>query len=129
MPLIFKKDDKFEDLGSLEEFLSSYGNSSVSIDNIDEPNIRLTIVSEQEIEFKLYCSNPLSSIIRQNGGFPEGMEKYRILRITKEDGSSYIRVSQSIDIDASQPSSEIERLEKTLKGNIRHFIKIENLKN
>jgi hypothetical protein len=123
MPLIFKKDDKFEDLGSIEDFFSSYGDCSVSIDNIDEPNIRLTIVSEQ------FCSNPLSSIIRQNGGFPEGMGKYRILRITKEDGSSYIRLSQSIDIDASQPSSEIERLEKTLKGNIRHFIKIENLKN
>lgn len=126
MPIVFKKDDKFEDLGSIEEFLSSYGDCSVSIDDIDEPNIGLTIVSNQEIEFKILCSTPLSSIIRQNGGFPEGMEKYRILKITKDDGSKYIRVSQSIDIDGSHPDSE--RLERTLKGNVRQFFKIEDLR-
>ena len=129
MPLIFKKDDKFEDLGSIEEFFSSYGDCSVSIDDIDEPNIRLTIISEQDIEFNLFCSKSLSNIIRQNGGFPEGMGKYRILRITKEDGRNYIRVSQSVDIDASVDNPEIERLINTMKGNIRQFIKIDNLKN
>lgn len=125
MPLVFKKDDKFEDLGSIEEFFSDYGDSSVSIEDIDEINIRLTIVSNQEIKFEILCSTPLSSIIRQNGGFPDGMEKYRILKITKDDGRKYIRVSQSIDIDGSLPDSE--RLENTLKGNVRKFFKIEDL--
>lgn len=125
MSLVFKKEDKFEDLGSIEEFLSSYGDCSVSIDDIDEPNIRISIVSNQEIEFKILCSTPLSSIIRQNGGFPEGMEKYRILKITKDDGSKYIRVSQSVDIDVSHPDSE--KQERILKGNVKQIFKIENL--
>jgi len=128
MPLIFKKDDKFEDLGSIEEFLSKFGDCSVSIDNIDEPNIRLTIISDQEIEFKILCSNPLSDIIRQEGDFPQGMERYRILRITRNDRNSYIRVSQSIDIDVNQPNSEIEILENTLKGNKRFVLKIGDIK-
>jgi hypothetical protein len=125
MPIVFKKDDKFEDLGSIEEFFSGYGDSSVSIEDIDEINIRLTIVSNQEIKFEILCSTRLSSIIRQYGGFPDEMEKYRILKITKNDGSKYIRVSQSIDIDGSLPDSEI--LEKRLKGNVRQFFKIEDL--
>jgi len=128
MPLLFKKDDKFEDLGSVEEFFSRYGDCSVSIDDIDEPNIRLTIISNQEIEFKLLCSNALSEIIRQETGFPKGMERYRILRITKNDGTSYIRVSQSIDIDLNQANSEIQVLEKTLKGNKRFVLKIDDNK-
>jgi hypothetical protein len=128
MPLIFEKDNKFEDLGSLEEFLSSYGDCLVSIDDINEPNIRLTIVSEQEIEFKILCSNPLSKIIQENGGFPEVIEMYRIIRIKKKDGGSYIRVSQSINIDVSKPNSEVEKLKNTVKGNIIYSFKIESLK-
>jgi hypothetical protein len=126
MPLVFKKDDKWENLGSIDEFFSSYGDCSVSIDDINEPNIRLSIVSNQEIEFKLLCSTSLSSIIRQNGGFPLGMGKYIIYKITEGNGSKYIRVSQSIEIDVNHPESE--RLEHLLKGNVIKVFKIEELK-
>jgi hypothetical protein len=126
MPIIFKADDNFEDLGSIEDFLCNYGNCTITIDNIDESNIGLTIVSNQEIELKILCSIPLSTIIRQIGGFPEGIEKYRILKIKNADGSKYIRISQSIEIDGSHPDSE--KLGQALKGNVRTIFKIENLK-
>lgn len=127
MALEFKKDEKFEDFGSLEEFFSKYGDCSVEIDDIDEPNIRLIFTSNQDIEIRFLCSIPLSDIIRQEGGFPIGMEGYRILRITKNDGSSYFRISQSIDIDINQPDSEIEKLDKTLRGNKRFVLKIDKI--
>ncbi len=127
MAIEFKKDEKFEDFGSLEEFFSKYGDCSVEIDDIDEPNIRLIFISNQDIEIRFLCSVPLSDIIRQEGGFPIGMDGYRILRITKNDGSSYFRISQSIDIDISQPDSEVEKLDKTLRGNKRFVLKIDKI--
>lgn len=127
MALDFKKDEKFEDFGSLEEYFKNYGDCTVSIEDIEEPNIKLIIISNQEIEFRLLCSIPLSNIIRQKGGFPEEMDGYRVLRIKKNDVESYFRVSQSIDIDLNQLDSEIEKLDKTLIGNKRFVFKIENM--
>lgn len=125
MAIEFKKDPKYEDLGSLDDFFSKYGDCSVSIENIDKANIPLSIISNQEIEFKLYCSYALSDIIRQQQGFPHDMENYRILRITNSDGSNYIRVSQSINIKKSidECFDEVEKL----KGNVRIVFNIDDI--
>ena len=127
MSLEFKKDDKFEDLGSFEDFFNNYGDCSVSIDHIDKPNIQLTVISNQEIEFKLVCSLPLSNIIREEKGFPTGMEKYRILRISRQDSSSYIRVSQSVDIELDISNSNVMDLDNKQRGNKRFVFKIKNV--
>lgn len=118
-----KFNDKFEDLGSMDDFFSQYGDCSVSIDKIDEPNIKLSIISVEGIEFKILCSTSLSKIIFQNNGFPEGMEKYRVQRITRDDGSKYIRITQSIEIDSTTPDAEY--LEATLKGSVSQFRKFD----
>lgn len=115
MKIESKKDPKFENLGTLNDFISKYGVCSMTIDDINEPNIPLSIISNQEIEFKLYCSYALSDIIRHQQGFPYGMKNYRILRITNNDGSSYIRVSQSADIKGDPTMSIHECLEEAKK--------------
>jgi hypothetical protein len=120
--LEFKKDEKFEDLGSLDDFFNSYGDCDVSIEDIEKTNIQLTIVSNQQIEFKLVCSQALSNIIREENGFPFGMEKYRIYRICEPDGNCYIRISQSIMIEYN--SSNDSEMENKLKGHIRYIFRV-----
>lgn len=120
MALEFKKDNKFEDLGSLKEYCSYYGECKISIDNINNSNIVLTIKSSQEIQFTLICSYALSNIIKKQKSFPEKFESYRILRTKKEKGEKFIRVSQNIEIDGNQLSDEeFDKLTNTVEGNIR----------
>ena len=120
--LEFKKNEKFKDLGSLDDFFNSYGECVVSIEDIEKTNIQLSIVSDQQIEFKLMCSQPLSDIIREEKGFPFGMEKYRIYRISEANGNCYIRISQSIMIEYNE-SNDFE-MDSKLKGNIKYFVKV-----
>jgi len=121
MALEFKKDDKFEDLGSLKEYCNSYGKCKISIHNINDSNIALTIKSSQEIQFILLCSYALSNIIKKHRSFPEKFESYRILRIKKDNGEKFIRVSQNIDIEENQLLSdeEFDKLTNSLEGNVR----------
>lgn len=106
MALEFKKNDTFEDLGSLKEYCNNYGNCKISVNNINDSNIALTIKSSQEIQFTLLCSYALSNIIKKQKSFPEKFEYYRILRIKKDNGEKFIRVSQNIDIEENQLSDE-----------------------
>lgn len=121
MALDFKKDDKFEDLGSLKDYCNNYGTCKISIDNIKDSNILLTIKSSQEIHFTLLCSYPLSNIIKKQKSFPEKFESYRILRIKKNNGEKFIRVSQNIDIEENQllANEEFDNLINRLEGNVR----------
>ena len=121
MALDFKKDDKFEDLGSLKDYCNNYGTCKISIDNITDSNILLTIKSSQEIQFTLLCSYPLSNIIKKHKSFPEKFESYRILRIKKDNGEKFIRVSQNIDIEENQllADEEFDNLINRLEGNVR----------
>ena len=120
MALEFKKNDKFEDLGSLKEYFSNYGECKISIDNINDSNIVLTIKSSQEIQFTLLCSYALSNIIKKQKSFPEKFEYYRILRTKKENGEEYIIVSQNIEVDGNKLSDEeFDKLTNSVEGNIR----------
>lgn len=121
MALDFKIDDKFEDLGSLKEFCSKYGKCKISVENINDSNIVLTIKSSQEIQFSLLCSYPLSNILKKLKAFPEKFEHYRVLRIKKDNGDKYIRVSQNIDIEENQlfSNEEFDKLTNGLEGNVR----------
>jgi hypothetical protein len=121
MAVEFKKNDRFEDLGTLKEYCSYYGRCKISINNINDSNIVLTIKSSQEIQISLLCSYPLSNIIKKLKAFPEKFESYRILRIKKDNGDKFIRVSQNIDIEANQLLSdeEYDKLTNDLEGNVR----------
>lgn len=120
MPLDFKKNEKFEDLGSLNEFLSNYGNYQISIHNVESENILLIINSEQEIELQIYCSKNLSKLIKTEEDFYKDITNYRVLRITNDNGNKYIRVSQSVIINGDPSISVFDNIEKVkkLKGNL-----------
>ena len=121
MALEFKKDEKFEDLGSLKEFCSNYGICKISIKNINDSNIVLTIKSSQEIQFSLLCSYRLSNILKKIKAFPKRFECYRVLRITNNNGDKFIRVSQNIDLEVNEllTHEEFEKLTNSIEGNIR----------
>lgn len=119
MALEFKKNDEFEDLGSLKEYFSGYGECKISIDNFNDSNIILNIKSSQEIQFNLLCSYALSNIIKKQKTLPEKLESYRILRIKKYNGEKYIRVSQNIVIDGNQTSfEEYQKISNKVEGNV-----------
>ena len=102
MPLLeFKSNhnEKFQDLGSIEEYFKVFGNFECRIIDIDEPNIKLLIISEEEVETIMLCSQKLSKIIKENNGFPKGMNSYRILRIVNSNSKPFIRVSVNMTID------------------------------
>jgi len=126
----FKKDNRFEDLGSLKEFGEKFGICKISIASISEANIHLSIKSNQEIEFKMLCSIPLSQIIRAKKSLPENIAEYRVLRIKENDETSYIRVSQSIIIEADSDISFNENIEKIkdIDGSVLLSVKVKDFK-
>lgn len=119
----------FEDLGTLKEFCEKYGEYKISFEDINEYNIALTVISNQEIEFKILCSNALSEIIRNEKDLPENLTEYHVLRVNEND-KSYIRVSQSITLEANPNLDIWENMEKVkdLTGNISISFKAEDLK-
>lgn len=119
----------FEELETLKEFCEKYGDCTVSVEDMQEYNIQLKISSDQEIEFKILCSNALSDIIRKENKLPENLFDYKILRIT-ENNRSYIRVSQSRTVEADPNLSLWENMEKVkdLHGNISVSFKVEDIK-
>lgn len=118
-----------EDLGTLKEFCEQYGECEISLENINEYNITLTVISNQEIEFKILCSNALSEIIRNEKDLPENLTEYHVVRVTGND-KSYIRVSQSITLEADPNLDIWENMGKVkeLPGNISIRMKVEDLK-
>jgi hypothetical protein len=119
----------FEELETLKEFCDKYGDYRISYEDIKEYNIQLIISSNQEIEFKILCSNALSEIIRIENKLPKNLLEYKVLRIT-ENNRSYIRVSQSRTIEADSNLSFWENMEmaKKLPGNISVSFKVEDIK-
>lgn len=112
----------FEDLGSLKEFSERYGGlGEVQIENCNEYNLLLILKTKEEFEMRLLCSNALSKIIIQSNSFSKDFLDYRVLRITKSNGTKYIRVSQNIEIKGD-PNIDIMtqvELSKKIKGNKR----------
>ena len=131
MSLEFNANDNFQDLGSLGEFCRNFGTCHIKIKDKTELNICLTIKSNQDIEFILYCSRPLSHILREIKGFPADFDKYRIYRIRANNGRKYIRVSQviNIDVDPNIPEKEYEMQIEKMKGSIRLTYKVDDLIN
>jgi hypothetical protein len=57
LPLEFKSNQhKFQDLGSIEEYFKIYGDFECRIIDIDEPSIKLLIISDEEVETLMSCS-------------------------------------------------------------------------
>jgi len=125
-----KQDNKFEDLGSLKDFCSKYGAYNIVIENDTSSNIYLLIISEQEIELRILCSIALSEIIRVEGELPKNIDDYHVLRITRNDDTSYLRVSQNLNFEGDPNLSAMENFEKIkdLKGNVAIHIKINGWK-
>lgn len=119
---------EFEDLGTLKEFCEKYGRFKIYFEDIGDYNICLKVITYQEIEFKILCSNALSEIIRKDGKLPENIDEYHILRITTY-GRSYIRVSQSISVEGDPNLDVWENLEKVkdLPGSVSIWFKAEEL--
>jgi hypothetical protein len=123
MPLLeFKSNhnEKFQDLGSIEEYFKVFGNFECRIIDIDEPNIKLLIISEEEVETIMLCSQKLSKIIKENNGFPKGMNSYRILRIVNSNSKPFIRVSVNMTIDWDGSNEVLDDVMKNevYKGNL-----------
>lgn len=121
MALEWKKNDKFEHLGTLEDFFKDYGDCHGIIGDINEPNIKLNIKSEQEIEFTIYCSKPLSEIIRNSRTIPEYMNQYNLYRIIDSFGNKYIRVTQEILVN-NDPNLDLidnAKLYENIKGSVK----------
>ena len=121
-PLEFKSNhnEKFQDLGSIEEYFKIFGDFECRIIDIDEPNIKLLIISEEEVETIMLCSQKLSKIIKENNGFPKGMNSYRILRIVNSNSRPFIRVSVNMTIDWDGSSVVFDDVMKNevYKGNL-----------
>lgn len=125
-----KQDNKFEDLGSLKDFCSKYGTYNIVIENDIASNIYLLIKSEQEIELRIFCSIALSEIIRDEGELPKNIDDYHVLRIKRNDDTSYLRVSQNLNIEGDPNLSPMENVEKikNLRGNVAISLKINGWK-
>ena len=125
-----KQDNKFEDLGSLKDFCSKYGAYTIVIENDIASNIYLFINSEQEIELRILCSMALSEIIRVEGELPKNIDDYHVLRIKRNDDTSYLRVSQNLNIEGDSNLSLLENIEKIkdLRGNVAINFKVNSWK-
>lgn len=127
-PLEFKSNQnkKFQDLGSIEEYFNKFGDFECRIIDIDETNIKLLIISEEEVETIMLCSQKLSKIIKENNGFPKGMNNYRILRIVNSNNKPFIRVSVNMNIDWDGSSEVFDDVMKNeiYKGNLVLSFKI-----
>ncbi len=112
--------DKFQDLGSIEEYFKKFGDFECRIIDIDEPNIKLLIKSVEEVETTMICSQKLSKIIKENKGFPKGMNGYRILRIVNSNSKPFIRVSVNMKIDWDGSSEVFDDVinNEVYKGNL-----------
>ena len=77
-PLEFKSNhnEKFQDLGSIEEYFKIYGDFECRIIDIDEPNIKLLIISDEEVETIMSCSQKLSKIIKENKNIENSLKYY-----------------------------------------------------
>ena len=71
--------------------------------------------ADEEVETIMSCSQKLSKIIKENKGFPKGINNYRILRIVNPNSKPFIRVSVNMTIDWDG-SSEV--LDDLIKNNI-----------
>lgn len=121
-PLEFKsnQNDKFQDLGSIEEYFKIFGDFECKIIDINDPNIKLLIISEEEVETVMVCSQKLSKIIKENNGFPKGMNGYRILRIVNSNSKPFIRVSVNMKIEWDGSTEVLDDVMKNeiYKGNL-----------
>ena len=101
----------------------------MSFEDTSNANIKLKISSEQEIEIIIICSRSLSDIIRKEKRLPANIYDYNVLRIVKNNGTSYIRVSQLIDAEGDPSLSIMENVEKVqdIAGSVKICFKIENL--
>jgi hypothetical protein len=107
-----KGNSKFQDLGSLDEYFDKYGETDCYIEDLKSSNIKLLFKTKDEIEIILTCSQQLSDIIKKNSGFPQGMENYRVLRILKDNGDSYIRISINMELDGDKNGFVFDDMEK-----------------
>jgi hypothetical protein len=121
------ENDKYEDLGTLIDFCNNFGTCKIHVEDMDSRNIRLVIRSYQDVEFKLLCSSSLSDIIKSKQKLPPEIGKYRILRIRRKLGSQYIRISQSIHIEADPDNPMTEEELNDIPGNVTISYKIEDL--
>jgi hypothetical protein len=112
--------EKFQDLGSIEEYFKKFGDFECRIIDINEPNIKLLIISVEEVETTMICSQKLSNIIKENKGFPKGMNGYRILRIVNSNSKPFIRVSVNMKIDWDGSSEVFDDVinNEVYKGNL-----------
>ena len=121
-PLEFKsnQNEKFQDLGSIEEYFNKFGDFECRIMDIDETNIKLLIISDEEVETTMICSQKLSKIIKENKGFPNGMNNYRILRIVNSNSKPFIRVSVNMKIEWDGSTEVLDDVMKNeiYKGNL-----------
>ncbi len=124
-----KNSTVFKDLGTLKVFCEKFGDFTVSIKDINEHNIQLILNSNQEIEFRILCSNALSEIIRKNNGLPEDLFEYSVLKITEND-RSYIRISQARTVEGDPNLSIWENMEKfkEIPGCVSFSFKIDDIK-
>ncbi len=124
-----KNSTVFKDLGTLKVFCEKFGDFTVSIKDINEHNIQLILNSNQEIEFRILCSNALSEIIRKNNGLPEDLFEYSVLKITEND-RSYIRISQARTVEGDPNLSICENMEKfkEIPGCVSFSFKIDDIK-
>lgn len=110
---------KFEDLGSIGECFTKFGEATYQLVDINDEKIKLLISVNEDIEIKILCSRQLSKIIKESNGLPFGIEKYRVLRIKMNNGKSYIRLSVNLEFDGDILESINDTFKKheIFKGN------------
>ena len=90
---------QFDYLGSLKEWLSKeYTFYKIIILESDykESNIPVFISTAEQVGLRIFCTKDLSNSIRNNERSIEQLNENIIIKVTREDGTSFIRLSDVV---------------------------------
>jgi len=91
--------DKFEYLGTLKEWLNrDYSILKITIleQDLNEKNIPIFISTFEEVGLRLFCTISLSNAIRNKKRSIEELKKNIVVKVIRDDGKSFFRLSELI---------------------------------
>ena len=106
--------DKFNYLGTLQEWLNrDYKDFKINIldQDLSEKNIPIFISTFEEVGLRLFCTISLSNAIRNKKRSKEELRKNIVVKVIKDDGTSFFRLSELVvDIKIGR-DGEIQKFE------------------
>ncbi len=91
--------EKFDYLGTLQEWLSKeYSNHNIIVldQDLNNKNIPVFIITAEDVELKILCTQILSDDIRNGKRSINQLNDNIIIKVSNEDGNSFYRISHLV---------------------------------